>query len=250
MTFSLWHEKKKDGPLNALFLNCTLTSGPEVSNTEALSNMVIQRMKELEPDLEAEIVRVRDYDIGYGPVNDAGDGDQWPEILEKIKRCNIFVMATPIWMGTRSSVCQQVIERLDGSTKTVMCEKTGQFPLYGSVGGMVVTGNEDGAHDCIAYTLSNLLHFGVTCPPNTDVYWVGDAGPGPSFVEAGGAMSPYVRRNVELTAQNLIQGAKIMRDNPYEINIAEQNKKMMQRNEIKMDGMKLAMKHMKENMPD
>ena len=248
--FSIFHKMKKEGPLNALFLNCTIKTGPEVSNTEALCNMIIQRMKEIEPDIESEIVRVLDHKIGYGPVNDAGDGDQWPEILEKVKRCNIFVMATPIWMGTRSSVCQQVIERLDGSTKTVMCEKTGQFPLYGSVAGMVVTGNEDGAHDCIAYTLSNLLHFGATCPPNTDVYWVGDAGPGPSFIEAGGAMSPYVRRNVELTAQNLIQGAKIMRDNPYQLNIAAQNKTMMQRNVVKMEAMQKAMKHMKENMPD
>jgi len=241
---------KKEGPLNALFLNCTIKKGPEVSNTEALCTMVIDRMKEIEPDIETEILRVLDYDIGYGPVNDAGDGDQWPEILEKVKRCNIFVMATPIWKRTRTSDCQHVIDLLDGSTKTVMCEKTGQFPLYGSVAGMVVTGNEDGAHDCIAYTLSNLLHFGVTCPPNTDAYWVGDAGPGLSFIEAEGAMSPYVRRNVELTAQNLIQGAKIMRDNPYKINIAEQNKKMMERNKVKMQAMSQASAFMRENMPD
>jgi multimeric flavodoxin WrbA len=155
----------------------------------------------------------------------------------------------PIWMGVRSSIAQRVIERLDGTTKTVMCEKTGQFPLYGSVCGCVVTGNEDGSHDCVANTFANLLHFGVTVPPNTDLYWVGDAGPGASFIEAGGELSPYVRRNAELTAQNLLFAAKLLRENPYPINIAEQNKIMMKRNEVKMQAMKLAVEHMRTNMP-
>jgi len=156
----------------------------------------------------------------------------------------------PIWMGVRSSVMQRVIERLDGTTKTVMCEKTGQFPLYGSVCGCVVTGNEDGSHDCVANTFANLLHFGVTVPPNTDLYWVGDAGPGASYIEAGGALSPYVRRNAELTAINLLRMAKVLKDNPYDINIAEQNTTMMKRNQVKMQAMQQAVAFMRDNMPD
>ena len=241
---------KKKGPLYALFLNCTLKSGPEVSNTEALCNLLIERLKAHEPDIETEIVRVVDYDVKPGIGNDEGDGDEWPKILEKIKRCNIFVPTMPIWMGVRSSVAQRVIERLDGTTKTVMCEETGQFPLYGSVCGCVVTGNEDGSHDCVANTFANLLHFGVTIPPNTDLYWVGDAGPGASFIEAGGALSPYVRRNAELTATNLLFAAKLLRENPYTVNIAEQNAKMMTRGKVKEEAMKLAVEHMRANMPD
>lgn len=250
MSLSIFHKIKKEGPLKALFLNCTLKSGPEVSNTEALCNLLIERLKVHEPDIETEIVRVADYNVLPGISNDEGEGDEWPEILEKVKTCNIFVPAMPIWMGVRSSIMQRVIERLDGTTKTVMCEKTGQFPLYGSVCGCVVTGNEDGSHDCVANTFANLLHFGVTVPPNTDLYWVGDAGPGASYIEAGGAMSPYVRRNAELTAINLIRMAKVLRDNPYEINIKDHNAKMMQRNKVKMDAMKLAVQHMRSNMPD
>lgn len=250
MAVSIFHEMKNEGPLYALFLNCTLKSGPEVSNTEALCNLLIERLKAHQPDIETEIVRVADYNVKPGIGNDEGEGDEWPLILEKVKRCNIFVPAMPIWMGVRSSVMQRVIERLDGTTKTVMCERTGQFPLYGAVAGCVVTGNEDGSHDCVANTFANLLHFGVTVPPNTDVYWVGDAGPGPSYIEAGGELSPYVRRNAELTAQNLLFGAKLLRENPYTVNIAEQNAKMMRRNEVKMEAMKLAIAHMRENMPD
>ena len=121
---------------------------------------------------------------------------------------------------------------------------------YGSVCGCVVTGNEDGSHDCVANTFANLLHFGVTIPPNTDLYWVGDAGPGASFIEAGGALSPYVRRNAELTATNLLFAAKLLRENPYTVNIAEQNAKMMTRGKVKEEAMKLAVEHMRANMPD
>ncbi|MEB3903616.1 NAD(P)H-dependent oxidoreductase [Mycobacterium ulcerans] len=250
MASSIFHEMKKEGPLYALFLNCTLKKGPEVSNTEALCNLLIDRLKAHEPDIEAEIVRVVDYDVKPGVGNDEGDGDEWPLILEKVKRANIIVPAMPIWMGVRSSVMQRVIERLDGTTRTVMCEKTGQFPLYGSVAGIVVTGNEDGSHDCVANTFGNLLHFGATVPPNTDLYWVGDAGPGASYIEAGGELSPYVRRNAELTATNLLFAAKLLRENPYSVNIAQLNAQMMDRNKVKMAAMKLAIDYMRANMPD
>jgi len=250
MSFSLFHNMKKEGPLYALFLNCTLKKGPEVSNTEALCNLLIERLKAHEPDIETEIVRVADYNVKPGIGNDEGEGDEWGEILEKVKRCNLFIPAMPIWMGVRSSIMQRVIERLDGTTKTVMCEETGQFPLYGSVCGCVVTGNEDGSHDCVANTFANLLHFGVTVPPNTDLYWVGDAGPGASYIEAAGDLSPYVRRNAELTAINLLHMAKVLQANPYDINIKEHNGKMMQRNQVKMEAMQLAVKHMRQNMID
>ena len=247
---SIFHNMKKEGPLYALFLNCTLKKSPAESNTDALIGLLIERLKQHEPDIETEVVRVVDYNVKPGISNDEGDGDEWPLILEKVKRCNIIVPAMPIWMGVRSSVMQRVIERLDGTTKTVMCEKTGQFPLYGSACGCVVTGNEDGSHDCVANTFANLLHFGVTVPPNTDLYWVGDAGPGASYIEAGGELSPYVRRNADLTAINLLFAAKLLRENPYDVNIAEHNARMMERNKIKAQAMQQAVQFMRENMPD
>lgn len=243
------HDAKRAAPLYALFLNCTLKRSPDTSNTEALCNLLIERLRVHEPDIETEIVRVADYNVLPGIENDEGEGDEWPQILEKVKRCDIIVPAMPIWMGVRSSVAQRVIERLDGTTKTVMSEEHGQFPLYGSVCGIVVTGNEDGSHDCVANTFANLLHFGVTIPPNTDLYWVGDAGPGASYIEAGGELSPYVRRNAELTAINLLFVAKLLRDNPYQINIAEQNTIMMEHNKVKMEAMETAVQYMREHMP-
>lgn len=250
MTVSQFHAQKKEGPLRALFLNCTLKPSPAPSNTEALCQLLIDRLRELEPGIETEIIRVADSRILPGVSNDEGDGDEWPRILEKIQRCNILVPAMPIWMGVRSSVAQQVMERLDGTTKTVMCPETGQFPLYGSVAGCVVTGNEDGSHDCVANTFANLLHFGATVPPNTDLYWVGDAGPGASFIEAGGELSPYVRRNVEWTAHNLLFGAKLLRENPYPVNVLRVNQQMRERNEVKRAAMQQALATMREQLGD
>jgi multimeric flavodoxin WrbA len=71
-----------------------------------------------------------------------------------------------------------------------------------------VTGNEDGAHDCCANTLFNLTHLGCTVPPNVDCYWVGDAGPGPSYIAAGGDKHLYTNRTARYMAHNLVAGAK------------------------------------------
>ena len=139
--------------LKAFFLNCTLKPSSEVSNTKALIDLVAGFMKEYEPDIRIESDRFTDYNIKFGIANDMGDGDQWPHVLAKIQACDIFVLCMPIWMGVRSSVSQIVIERLDGTTKVVAEGDFGQFQLYNKVAGVIVTGNEDGAHDCAANTL-------------------------------------------------------------------------------------------------
>ncbi|MGH2747622.1 MAG: flavodoxin family protein, partial [Actinomycetota bacterium] len=167
--------------LKAIFLNCTLKRSPEKSNTEALMNRVVEWFDTM--DVETEIVRVVDYHVPTGVTSDEGEGDEWPRILEKIKSAHILVIGTPIWFGHRSSVAQLVIERLDGTYQER--NEAGQYPLYSKVAGVVVTGNEDGAHSAAEATLFNLSHLGCTIPPNADTYWVGDAGPGPSYLEAG-----------------------------------------------------------------
>ncbi|TMU54489.1 flavodoxin family protein [Flagellimonas algicola] len=231
--------------LKALVLNCTIKYRPEVSNTEALAQILIDRLKDVHQNLEVEMLRVTDYNVKFGgAINDMGHGDEWPVILKKIKACDIFIMAMPIWMGVRCSVGQMVIERLDGTTKG----DGAQFPLYNTVAGVVVTGNEDGAHDVAANTLYNLAHFGCTIPPNTDVYWVGDAGPGASFIEAHGGLSPYVQRNIEMTAQNLIHGALMLKKMPYTIDIRPIMTKMKLQMHVKKRVMQEATMQLKEGL--
>lgn len=196
--------------LAALFLNCTLKRSPEVSNTEALCRKVVEWFDRM--DVASEIVRVVDYRVPFGVTSDEGDGDEWPTILEKVKAADILVLATPIWFGVRGSVCQMVIERLDGTYNER--NEAGQYPLYNTVAGVVVTGNEDGAHAAAETTLFNLSHLGCTIPPNADTYWVGEAGPGPSYIEAGGENHPYTQRTTRWMAHNLVHMARILKANP------------------------------------
>ncbi len=200
----------------ALFLNCTLKRSPEVSNTEALIDKVAALLADL--DVVSETIRVTDYKVAFGVSSDEGDGDEWPAILERVKACDILVIAMPIWFGVRSSVAQLVLERLDG-TYAEGDTTTGQYPLYGKVGGVIVTGNEDGAHDCCANTLFNLTHLGCMVPPNVDCYWVGDAGPGPSYLAAAGDKHLYTNRTARYMAHNLVWGASTLRAHPIDTNL-------------------------------
>jgi hypothetical protein len=78
----------------------------------------------------------------------------------------------------------------------------------------VVTGNEDGAHAAAETTLFNLSHLGCAIPPNADTYWVGDAGPGPSYIEAGGENHPYTQRTTRWMAHNAVHLARILKATP------------------------------------
>jgi multimeric flavodoxin WrbA len=196
--------------LKALGINCTLKKSRETSNTEALMNRVLGILSE--HGVETEILRPVDYNVRFGVTSDEGDGDEWPQILEKIKAADILLMGMSIWFGVRCSVAQMVIERLDGTYNET--NDVGQYPLYNKVAGVVVTGNEDGAHSSAETTLFNMTHLGCVVPPNADTYWVGDAGPGPSYIEAGGEKHPYTQRTSSWCAHNLLHMARIMRDNP------------------------------------
>jgi multimeric flavodoxin WrbA len=196
--------------LKAVMLNCTLKNAPEVSNTEALMRKVKEWWDTM--SVETDLVRVTDYDVRFGVSSNEGNGDEWPRILEKVLAADIICVGTPIWFGVRGSVAQMVIERLDGTYNDR--NEHGQYPLYNKVGCVVVTGNEDGAHAAAETTLFNLSHLGCAIPPNADTYWVGDAGPGPSYIEAGGELHEYTKRTTRWMAHNTVHLARILRANP------------------------------------
>jgi multimeric flavodoxin WrbA len=196
--------------LKAVLLNCSLKKSPAVSNTQALMDIVIDHLNAL--DVECETVRVVDHNVPFGVESDLGEGDEWPLILERPLAAQIVIIGTSIWFGVRSSVCQMVIERLDGTYETT--NDVGQYPMYNKVAGVVVTGNEDGAHAAAETTLFNLSHLGFTIPPNADTYWVGTAGPGPSFIEAGGAQHPYTLKTAGWMAHDVVHMARLLAEHP------------------------------------
>jgi multimeric flavodoxin WrbA len=200
--------------LKGLILNCTLKRMSEVSNTQALINKAVALFEK--EGVKTEVIRFVEWDVKPGTSSDEGDGDEWPKILEKIKACDIFIIGTPVWVGRLASTAQRVIERLDAvfHEEQLWDKKTGQFFTYNKVAGCLITGNEDGAHECAAHVLWAMHEFGFTIPPNVNSYWVGPAGPGPSYIEAGGERYLYTNKTLRYTVYNLIYFAKLLKENP------------------------------------
>ncbi|GGB81216.1 flavodoxin family protein [Staphylococcus nepalensis] len=195
--------------LNAIILNGSLKHGDEGSNTEALAKEVIEIYQK--ENVNSEIIRLSDYHISYGISDDMGEGDEWPEILKKIANADILIIGTPLWLGEKSSVATLAIERLYGSSS--LTNEQGQSIFYNKVGGAVVTGNEDGAKHAATSILYSLSHIGFTIPPNVDAYWVGEAGPGPSYMDID-YENDFTKKHVEMLAYNTIHLAKIFKENP------------------------------------
>jgi multimeric flavodoxin WrbA len=138
--------------------------------------------------------------------------DEWPEIFEKVLAADILVLLSPIWLGEKSSVCTRVIERLYGNSHLV--NEHGQYAYYGRVGGCIITGNEDGAKHCAMNILYSLQHLGFTIPPQADSAWMGEAGPGPSYLDAGsgGPENEFTNRNTTFLTWNLLHLARMLKD--------------------------------------
>lgn len=204
--------------LRAIFLNCTLKKSPQTSNTDAL----IQKAAKLFTILgvTSKIIRIADHNVSFGVTSDEGNEDEWPEILTEIKKSNILIIGSPIWLGDKSSICKMVIERIDGSTSEQDSQK-GQYPLYNKAGGVLVTGNEDGAKRVCADVLFSLNHSGCTIPPNAMAYWVGEAGPGPSYIEAEGGNHLFTNKNLRYMVHNLTNLAMLLKQSPIQTNIHE-----------------------------
>jgi len=159
--------------LKAIFLLATLKhkrGGGEFSHTEVLSELVIEQLNE--HNVKSEIVRLADYEIKPGTKLNMGKGDEWPGIAKKILEADIIVFATPIWWGNQSSLMQRTIERLD-ELHTELRE-TGKSRLSNKVGGIVITGEEDGEQHITGNISNFLLNIGVTLPPQCSVSYQGE----------------------------------------------------------------------------
>lgn len=198
--------------LKALFLNCTLKKSPETSNTEAFIKNVAKIFEDL--DVETESIRVVDHEVSFGNTSDEGKGDGWPEILKKVKSADMLIIATPIWRGDRGSVAKMVNERFDGIMEEGN-DRNGQYPTYNKVGGVMVDGNEDGAKKAISSILLDLSEQGFSIPVNAFSYYVGKAGPGPSYIKANGDKHEFTNNMLLLMVHNMVHLAKTLKENPY-----------------------------------
>ncbi|MFD4430234.1 flavodoxin family protein [Nocardia sp. NPDC058497] len=200
--------------LSALFINCTLKRSPEPSNTQGLVDVSAHIMAE--NGVAVSHIRAVDHDIATGVWPDMTEHgwatDEWPALQEQVMAADILVIAGPIWLGDNSSVTKRVIERLYGNSH--LLNAAGQYAYYGKVGGCVITGNEDGVKHCAMNILYSLQHLGYTIPPQADAGWIGEAGPGPSYLDpgSGGPDNDFTNRNTTFMTWNLLHLARMLRD--------------------------------------
>jgi multimeric flavodoxin WrbA len=166
--------------MRALVLNCTLKSSPQIPNTDALAAEVIEALRT--HGVETEVVRLVDHDIKPGVSSDEGGGDEWPMIREKILASEILIVASPTWLGQPSSVAKRALERMDAMLSET--DDEGRPIAYNHVAGVIVTGNEDGAHHVISEVCGALIDIGFTVPGRSWTYWNGGPGPGPYYLDA------------------------------------------------------------------
>ena len=201
--------------LKTLIINTTLKKSPEQSHTDGLLDVVTAIMEK--NGVSVERIRAVDHKIAPGVYPDmtehGWDTDDWPAIGKKVMAADILVIGTPIWLGEKSSVCQRVIERLYSLSGELNDE--GQYAYYGRVGGCIVTGNEDGIKHIGMGVLYALQHIGYTIPPQADAGWIGEAGPGPSYLDegSGGPENDFTQRNTTFMTWNLMHLARMLKDN-------------------------------------
>ncbi len=200
--------------LRALFVNCTLKRSPETSHTQGLADRSIEIMRR--QGVTVDVIRAIDRNIATGVWPDmtehGWEKDDWPAIFEQVKAADILVLTSAIWLGEKTSVCTQVIERLYGNSH--LLNEAGQYAYYGRVGGCLITGNEDGVKHCAMNILYSLQHLGYVIPPQADAGWIGEAGPGPSYLDpgSGGPENDFTNRNTTFMTWNLLHLARMLKD--------------------------------------
>ena len=201
--------------LKALFINCTLKKSPQKSHTRGLMEVSMNIMKS--ENVAVEVLRLVDYDVPVGVqpnmTTEGAEKDDWPEIYKKVSDSHILIIGTPIWLGERSSIATKLIERL--YAMSAMQNEKGQYSYYGKVGGCIITGNEDGVKHCAMDLLYALQHLGYSIPPQADSGWIGEVGPGPSYLdeESNARNNDFTNRNTTFMTYNLLHLAQLLQEN-------------------------------------
>lgn len=196
--------------LKVIALNCTLKQRGESSSTDRLLKQVLEALAR--HDIEGEILWVSKFDIKPGVSADEGNGDEWPQLRQRILEADILVLGTPIWLGQPSSVAKRVLERMDAFFGEPDDQK--RLPPFGKVAAVAVVGNEDGAHHVCAELYQALNDLGFTIPASAGTYWVGEAMAKVNYQDL--AVSPEaVTANTRMLASNLAHLARLLKASNY-----------------------------------
>ncbi|XXZ47590.1 NAD(P)H-dependent oxidoreductase (plasmid) [Streptomyces cavourensis] len=196
--------------MRALTLVCTLNASPAPSSSQLLAEQVMAQFAQ--HAVQGEIVRIADHDVRPGIGVDMGEGDAWPAIREKVLAADILVIATPIWLGHPSSICQRVLERLNAESSET--DDQGRPHTYGKVAAVAVVGNEDGAHKVSADVFQGLNDVGFSLAPGAVTYWVGEAMHGTDYQDLDQTPDAVASTTRALVA-NAVHLARLLTQSPY-----------------------------------
>jgi multimeric flavodoxin WrbA len=133
----------------------------------------------------------------------------WPahQFLQEILASDIVVLGTPTWLGQISCVAKRSLERMDAMLSEQDDEE--RMIACNRVAGFVVTGNEDGAKNCI----SEMTEIGFCTPPLALTYWNMGPGPGPDYTDTDHGKE-WSQTTALSCAHNLFHVAQALREHP------------------------------------
>lgn len=189
-------------------------SRKEFSNTAVLCELLCDEFAKHE--VKTEIIRLVEYEILPGTKSNMGKKDEWPRILETLVRADIIVFATPIWWSGHSSLIQRTLERLDELNDEIV--ETGKSEFLNKVGGMVITGGEDGVQNVIAGLANFMVWNGLTLPPACSLSYLGNH----KAKTAKGLKKEFLKKSdtvgmAKTMARNLAYMAQLLKEHPLPV---------------------------------
>lgn len=182
--------------LNILFLNCTLKRAPEVSNTEALWNVVADKYRQrgyITHKLRAADLRAAD--------------DEISAMLQRVHAADILIVGLPVHHGRVPFYYHKLLESLQYEQ------------LYNKVSGLLLVSDTVGAGPWAAQACYDFGRLGCTVPPNHTVSWSQPVDTSAGFIEAKGAYTAAVTVAAELLVENSAAIARALRYYPLKADI-------------------------------
>lgn len=195
--------------MRATLLNCSLKPSEKQSNTQLLADHVVLRLEA--KGVVVDQFRLSEIPLPYGVQTNLGPRDGWPSVHETIVASEILIFATPTWLGRPSSIAQLALERMNAMMAEL--DADGRPTAYNRVAGVVVTGNEDGAHHVISEISGCLVDLGFTVPGQSWTYWNRGPGPGPQFADTDEGHEWSINTGLTM-AENLYAVAEALQANP------------------------------------
>ena len=109
---------------------------------------------------------------------------------------DILVLGMPIWLGEKSSVGDA--DRRAALRQLAPAQRRRPVRLLRHASAAASSpATRTGVKHCAMNVLYSLQHLGYVIPPQADAGWIGEAGPGPSYLDegSGGPENDFTNRN-------------------------------------------------------